>query len=136
MSEHFTLRLPSSTTEHLRRQAGRSDLTPRALAQRYIEEGLRRDAHPLIRFADGPSGRRAALVGGPDVWEVIEVVRENRNDVAEAAAYLDLALGLVDAAVTYYGAFPAEIDERIRLNEEEAERGYAAWRAGQRALTG
>jgi len=30
------------------------------------------DEHPLVRFAEGPAGRRARLVGtGKDVWEVI-----------------------------------------------------------------
>jgi hypothetical protein len=28
-------------------------ICPRTLAQRYVEEGLRMDEHPLIRFADG-----------------------------------------------------------------------------------
>ena len=39
--------------------------------RRYAEEGARRDEHPLITFRDGPTGRRAGLVGGPDVWEVV-----------------------------------------------------------------
>jgi hypothetical protein len=44
------------------------------------------DEHPLIRFADGPAGRRARLLGtGKDVWEVIAVVRDNGGDGAEAA---------------------------------------------------
>jgi len=35
-------------------------------------------AHPLIRFVDGPTGRRASLVGaGLDVWEVIATIRDN-----------------------------------------------------------
>jgi hypothetical protein len=29
------------------------------------------EEHPGIAFRDGPSGRRAALAGGPDVWEAI-----------------------------------------------------------------
>jgi hypothetical protein len=32
---------------------------------------LRRDEHPLITFRDGAAGRRAAVVGGPDVWEIV-----------------------------------------------------------------
>jgi hypothetical protein len=32
--------------------------------------------HPGILVKDGPTGRRAALAYGPDVWEVIKVVRE------------------------------------------------------------
>ena len=88
-----------------------------------------------MRFADGPSGRRAALVGsGLDVWEVIATVRENDNDLEEAAAYLEIAPGLVQAAITYYGDYRDEIDAEIALNQAEWERGYAAWEAGNRAL--
>ncbi len=47
---------------------------------------------------------------------------------------LELALGLVQAAVTYYGAFPPEIDEWIERNEREATEAQAAWHAGQAAL--
>jgi uncharacterized protein (DUF433 family) len=96
---------------------------------------LRQADHPLVRFADGPSGRRAALVGrGLDVWEVIATVRDNKNDLTETASYLGIPLGLVEAAVTYYSEYPDEIDEQIADNEAEYERGYAAWEAGQRAL--
>lgn len=91
--------------------------------------------HPLIRFADGPSGRRAALVGrGLDVWEVIGVVRDNDNDPEETAAYLEVPVGLVQAAIAYYGEYRDEIDAEIALNEAESERGYAAWKAGRQAL--
>jgi hypothetical protein len=34
---------------------------------------------------------------------VIAAVRDNDSDVAKAADYLELPLGLVQAAVTYYG---------------------------------
>jgi uncharacterized protein (DUF433 family) len=58
------------------------------------------DTHPLIRFAEGPAGRRPALVGsGLDVWEVISIVRDNDGDDEEAAAYLDISVDLVIAAV-------------------------------------
>ncbi len=93
------------------------------------------DEHPLVRFADGPAGRRARLIGtGSDVWEVIAAVKDNDGDVAEAAAHLQLALGLVNAAVTYYGAFVDEIDDWIERNEREASHAHDAWLAGQAAL--
>jgi uncharacterized protein (DUF433 family) len=100
-----------------------------------VEEGLRMDEHPLIRFADGPSGRRARIVGtGLDVWEVIAVVRDNDGDVAEAARYLEIPFGLVQAAVAYYGAYSAEIDEWIELNAQETAEAHAAFLAGQAAV--
>jgi uncharacterized protein (DUF433 family) len=135
VAEHFTLRLRPGVSERLAAQAQRAGLAPRTLAQRYLDESLRREDHPLIRFADGPSGRRAALVGrGLDVWEVIELVRDNDNDADEAAAYLEIPAGLVQAAITYYGDYRDEINAEIALNQAESERGYAAWEAGKQAL--
>jgi uncharacterized protein (DUF433 family) len=136
MSDHFSLRLRTGAAERLRQRAKRTGMPPRTLAQRYVEEGLRHDDHPLVHFVDGPSGRRAALVGtGLDVWEVIATVRDNANDPQEAASYLEIPLGVVQAAVAYYGDHRQEIDEQIVLNEAEWERGYAAWEAGQRAIS-
>lgn len=135
MSDHFTLRFRPGTTSRLQRRAQRAGTAPRTLAQRYVEEGLRHDDHPLIHFVEGPSGRRAALVGtGLDVWEVIATVRDNDNDVASTAEYLRTPVGLVEAAVSYYGEYRAEIDDEISLNEDEYERGYGAFEAGRRAL--
>ena len=94
----------------------------RTLAQRYIDEGLRSDEHPSIRFVDGPSGRRPTLVGtGLDVWEAIAVVRDNGGDVAEAAAYLELPEALLRDAVAYYAVYTVEIDRWIELNQLEAD---------------
>jgi uncharacterized protein (DUF433 family) len=110
-------------------------ITQRTLAQRYVEEGVRRDDHPLVHFLPGVVGRRSVVVGtGLDVWEVIATVRDNENDLAETASYLGIPLGLVEAAVNYYGEYSDEIDEQIADNEAEYERGYAAWEAGKRAL--
>lgn len=137
VSEHFTLRLPATTTEGPARRARATGHKPRTLAARYVEEGIRRDEHPLVRFVDSPSGRRAALAGSQlDVWEVIATVRDNGNDVAEAAAYLQSPGGLVEAAVSYYGAFRDEVDAEIAVNVAEAERAAAEWQAGRRALAG
>jgi len=109
----------------------------RTLAQRYVEEGLRHDAHPLIQFLDGPSGRRASLVGrGLNVWEVVATVRDNKGSITEAAGYLQIPTGLVEAAVNYYGEYRDEIDAEIELNEAEYERGRAAAAAGEQALRG
>jgi uncharacterized protein (DUF433 family) len=135
MSQPLSLRVGASTVERLGRRAARAQLPPRTLAQRYLEEGLRMDEHPLVRFVDGPAGRRARLVGtGSDVWEVVAVVKENDGDVAETAAYLQIALGLVQAAVAYYAAFEDEIDEWIERNAQVTAEAHGAWLAGQAAV--
>ena len=137
MADHFTLRLPPGSRQKLTETARRAHLPERTLAQRYVEEGLRRDAHPLIHFLNGPSGRRASLVGrGLDVWEVIATVLDNDGSVIEAAAYLQIPTGLVQAAITYYGEYRDEIDTEIADNEAEYELGRAAADAGEQALRG
>jgi uncharacterized protein (DUF433 family) len=131
----LSLRLADVTVQRLGNRARRVRLPPRTLAQRYVEEGLRMDEHPLVRFVDGPAGRRARLIGtGMDVWEVIATVRDNDSDLAATADYLSVSLGLVQAAVAYYGAYQDEIDDWIELNEREAGEAHAAWLAGQAAL--
>jgi len=136
MSDHFTLRFQTATTTaRLKRRARSVGVKPSPLASRYVEEGLRQDDHPHVRFVNGPAGRRAALIGtGLDVWEVIATVRDNDNDVAGAASYLSVPVGIVEAAVTYYGEFRDEIDAEIATNREAAEGAHAAWQAGQQAL--
>jgi uncharacterized protein (DUF433 family) len=135
VADHYTLRLAEGTKHRLADRARRAGIAERTLAQRYVEEGLRHDVHPLIQFLDGPSGRRASLVGrGLDVWEVIATVRDNDGSITDAADYLQVPAGLVEAAVDYYGEFREEIDEQIDDNEAEYERGRAASMAGRRAL--
>jgi hypothetical protein len=96
MSHPLSVRLNDATIARLDKHAKRLRLPPRTLAQRYVEEGLRMDEHPLIRFAEGPAGRRARLVGtGKDVWEVIGTVRDNSGDADETARYLEIPLGLI-----------------------------------------
>src|SRR4051795_3228281 len=135
MTPPLSLRIPQDTLERLAERARRAALPARTLAQRYVEEGLRMDEHPLVRFVDGPAGRRARLAGtGSDVWEGIATVRDNDGDVAASARYLGLPLGLVQAAVVYYGAHRDEIDGWLERNEREASEAHAAWLAGQAAL--
>lgn len=135
MADHDTLRLAPGMRERLSNRARRSGLAERTLAQRCLEEGLRHDAHLLVQFLDGPSGRRASLVGrGLDAREIIATVRDNDRSVTAAASHLQVPVGLVEASVAYYGEYRAEIDEEIALNEAESERGRAVAAAGERAV--
>lgn len=135
MRHPVSVRLSEATIQRLGARAQRVHLPPRTLAQRYVEEGLRMDEHPLVRFAEGPAGRRARLLGtGKDVWEIVATVRDNDGDLAEAARYLEMPLGLVQAAVAYFGAYPDEIDQWIDLNEQETAEAHSAYAAGQAAV--
>ncbi len=75
---------------------------------------------------------------GPDVWEVVGLLRslEARGDAAvtEAAIWLNLSESEVRATLAYYGEFPDEIDAMIAANDEAPERARAAWERQQRLL--
>jgi hypothetical protein len=107
-------------------------------AERLIDEGLRMEDHHGIVFRDGPTGRRAGLAGGPDVWEVVKTLKEmgapQEEAIAGAMFWGSLSRAQVDVVLRYYGDFPEEVDARIAHNREEAERQHAAWLRAQAAL--
>lgn len=123
MSTPRSVRFDESTLDRLAAFAARRPgVTSASAAARLVEEGLRMDAHPSVVFRDGPAGRRAVLIGGPDVWEVIKAIRATREAnrrlkgaALKAAVHelTGLAQSRIDAALDYYTAFPEEIDERL-----------------------
>jgi predicted transcriptional regulator len=137
-SKLFSVRLSEQTSERLAERARSTGETKSALVQRYIEEGMRMDDHPGIFFQNGQTGRRAKLMGGPDVWEVINVWRDMEGDqeqrIKETAEGMGLHRDFVREALDYYVDFQEEIDERIRRNDEAGERFYAEWLKRQAVL--
>ena len=89
MTTPLSIRFTPSLLARLRQRArAMTGASAAGLAQRLIDEGLRMADHPGVIFKDGPSGRRAALAYGPDIWEVIKFLREvdERGPVALTAA--------------------------------------------------
>lgn len=108
-----------------------------------VDEALRSYEHPGVVFQSGPTGRRATLAGGPDVWEVIAALQAVRAETPELegealAAELVAATGLsrerISVALRYYAAYPGEIDERIAANREAAQREEQLWSTEQSLL--
>jgi hypothetical protein len=137
MTTPLSIRFDPSLLARLRSRASAAGSTTSAVAQRLIDEGLRMADHPGVIFKDGPSGRRAALAYGPDVWEIIKLLREidERGAAAlEAAAdVLGLDASRVAAAMTYYAEYRDEIDAEIANADEASVRAEEAWRV-QRQL--
>lgn len=139
MTNPLSIRFDARLLERLRRRAQASPgATPSGLAQRFVDEGLRMAEHPGVVFKDGPSGRRAALAFGPDVWEIVKVLREidERGDAAVAAAAELLALpeSRVRAVMHYYGEYQVEIDAEIEEADRVSAAAETAWRIEQRLL--
>ena len=76
----------------------------------------------MITFRDGPTGRRAGLISGPDVWEVAMWI-DDLGPVDDAAAELALdgvvTRPQIDAVLAYRAAYPDEIQARIDLHRSE-----------------
>ncbi|HEY4812275.1 MAG TPA: hypothetical protein VIH71_14570 [Solirubrobacteraceae bacterium] len=122
MSVNVSVRLDDALAERLRLRARTAGETLSDRLRRYAEEGARRDEHPLVTFRDGPAGRRAGLLGGPDVWEVVmwmEDLEGEANPVATLIADSTLTRSQVDAALRYRAAYPNEIGARVELHRRE-----------------
>ncbi|MGH9156497.1 MAG: ribbon-helix-helix protein, CopG family [Acidimicrobiales bacterium] len=126
--------------ERLRAEAAARRESFSSLAEELIDEGLRIRRHPLVGFRDGPTGRRAGLVGGPDIWEVIagmvggDVPPGERVD--RAVNLYGLRTQQVDAALAYYAAFTEEVQAEIAANVDAAEEAERLWQRQRDLLAG
>lgn len=122
VSVNVSVRLDDDLAELLRLRARAAGETLSDRLRRYAEEGARREEHPLVTFRDGPTGRRAGLLGGPDVWEVAMWVEDLEAEPDPVVALLEdstLSRSQVDAALRYRAAFPEEIAARVQLHRRE-----------------
>ncbi|MFN0072721.1 MAG: ribbon-helix-helix protein, CopG family [Chloroflexota bacterium] len=114
----LSLRIPDPMAAKLRTMAALEQRSMGELVRLLAEEALKQREFPEIVFVDGPTGRRARLTEGPDVWEVIEpYVLAGCNWEALRASYPELDERWLRAAIRYYDQYPEEIDARIALNQ-------------------
>jgi hypothetical protein len=109
MSVNVSVRLDDRLAERLRLRARAAGESLSDRLRRYAEEGARRDEHPMITFRDGPTGRRAGLIGGPDVWEIamwIDDLGSTADPRAELAADGVVSRPQIDAVVAYIRVTP------------------------------
>jgi len=124
-----SFRFDPRTLARLKHRSHEVGAAQAALAERYIDEGMRVDEHPGIYFREGGSGRRPALLGTRlDVAQIIETLRQNENSIEETAEYLDIPAEQVETAVRYYAAYRNEVDEWIEQSRLVAERERELWR--------
>jgi hypothetical protein len=116
-----------------------------AAANRLVDEGLRMAEHPGVVFRVGPTGRRAGLAGGPDVWEVIRAVRSAHAVEPELDSHDLLKLvsdntgmttHLLSIAVRYWAAYPDEVDAEIAAANAAEDSAEQAWLRERQLLAG
>ena len=139
MTTPLSIRFAPSLLARLRQRANAmTGASVAGLAQRFIDEGLRMADHPGVIFKDGPSGRRAALAYGPDVWEIIKFLREvdERGPAAidAAAEVFAVDTSRISTVISYYGDYSDEIDAEIAEADEASAHAEAAWRVQQHLI--
>jgi hypothetical protein len=133
MSSVVSLRLPEPQAARLRKYARRLGRTPSETGRILLDEALRQIEFPFIEFRDSASGRQAYIKGRRStVWIVMLIARDYKNDPKKTAKHFEWPLDLVEAAFAYAKAFPDEIENSLRENDEfsfeEFQRSLAAAR--------
>lgn len=105
---------------------------PSEALRRVAEEWWAMSRFPAIEFRDGVTGRRAAVRGGPDVWEIVMVAKDLEPDRTGPYDHFggNVPREALDQALAYYERFPDEIDHRIEENLRVAERLESVARPG------
>lgn len=131
-----SFRLSRRTLELLETAAAAGGESRNALADRLLGEAVRLERHPLVRFHQGPAGRRQPLVVGTRLYvhQIVSTVRSSRGNIEKAASYLGIALRLVRAAAEYYAEFAHEIDEDAAFAASVEKDERARWERQQRAF--
>lgn len=113
-SVRFDLVVNNRLTRYVSAHPGASGSS---VANRLVDEGLRMDEHPMIVFRDGATGRRAVVIGGADVREIIRAVRDVREAESASESVVEIVAKnsgqtthQVLAAIDYWAAYPHEID--------------------------
>ncbi|MDR1710939.1 MAG: hypothetical protein LBR58_03640 [Propionibacteriaceae bacterium] len=100
-----------------------------------LDEWLRTQAHPGIRFVSTPHGQRiAALAGGPEVWTVAESWLQHEpadRTVANVAAATGLTAREVECALAYWADNKAEIDADVERVHNAQRQAREAWERRQ-----
>ena len=126
MPRPTSFRLPAELLDRLETESQLASTSVTALVAALLDEGLKVRQFPGIIYRGGPTGRRAALVGGPDVWEIVRDLGHAPGRGVARIAHLTEETGLpaarVRLAADFYAAFPHEIDLRIEADEQAAER--------------
>jgi hypothetical protein len=131
-------RLDAALKARLAERATAEGISETTLVARLLDEGLKTTTYPGVVYRGGPAGRRAALAGGPDVWEVIGAIRHaegsGEQKVTEAAEQLGLPERLIRLALSFASAFPEEIETTLAANEQATEQARRLARSRARLL--
>lgn len=117
-----TLRFRRELRSEIDRIARRSRRSFSEVTQDLLEEALRMRKCPGIYFHDEPAGREAKIAGTAlGVWEIISVYKTGPKNAKTLRKHFHwLSEAQLKAALTYYNAWPQEIDDLVEDNQRAA----------------
>lgn len=139
MARPTSFRLPEQLLNRVDAEAAARGMSVTALVSTLLDEGLKTSRFPGIVYRDGPAGRRAGLLGGPDVWEVIRDLKgapgEGELRIKSLAQELAITDRQIHLALDFYATFPEEIDALLDANSRAAEQVRQLVATRERLLT-
>ena len=131
-----SFRLSASTSRLLDHRVGESGESRNAMVDRLLNESLRIEKHPFVRFITGASGRREAHIVGTR-WKVRQIIVSLKGEKGQIAAVVngfDLTEPQVRAAVSYYADFTDEVDADIERDFADADQQRVRWEREQSVI--
>lgn len=116
-----TIRMPDDIRKPIEEEARLARRDFSSVANEMLLEAIKMRRIPGIVFADSPSGGRVARVAGTglEVFEVIQAYRAMENSWQRLKeAFHWLSDTQLRAALAYTEAYPEEIEEQIRRDEQ------------------
>ena len=139
MPRPTSFRLPEELLERIEAESRSVGTSSTQLVSSLLDEGLKTRRFPGVVYRNGALGRRAALVGGPDVWEVVRDLAaapgRGMDRVENLAAETGLTTASVLLAADFYASFPEEVDALIEADERAAEEVCLQARRRERLLS-
>jgi hypothetical protein len=125
-----SFRISEIARARLAAHAAQEGTSATALLDQLIVEGVEQRDYPGIVFRGPAHDRRAALAGGPDVWEVVARLQELDGTEEERIRVLaqesDLHPRLIRLALDYAADHSDDVLARIERNRAMAVRSRAA----------
>ena len=131
-----SFRLSASTSRLLDHRVGESGESRNAMVDRLLNESLRIEKHPFVRFITGASGRREAHIVGTR-WKVRQIIvslKGENGNIASVVKGFDLTEPQVRAAVSYYADFTDEVDADIERDFADADQQRIRWEREQAVI--
>lgn len=131
-----SFRLSASTSRLLDHRVGESGESRNAMVDRLLNESLRIEKHPFVRFITGASGKREAHIVGSrwKMRQIIVTLQGEKGQLDSVIKGFDLTEQQVRAAVSYYADFTDEIDADIERDSVDAEQQRVRWEREQSVI--